>query len=158
LSFGDRCLLEFGASISAIQSSRHCSCASRAQGHGLRHSEDVGVSSVSSVKHIQHRLGSCASCGVDCAGICLSSLSSASLPLLECDDGFSRIVCESSDMVECASLSDRLMACDGDGSGLPDRCVCDGRRWEGGSEAMFERIQIACEAVTVVLLVWRREY
>jgi hypothetical protein len=135
LSFGDRCLREPGASISAIQSRRHDSCASSAQGQGLRHSEDVGVSSVSSVKHIQHRLGSSTSCDVVCAGVCFSSFSSVSFRLLELDDGFRRIVCESSDTVECASLSARLIDCD-DGSGLPDRCVGDGRRCEGGSEAI----------------------
>lgn len=48
----------FGACKSAIQSSRHDSCAVSAQGHGERHSEDSGPSSVSSEKQIQHFWGS----------------------------------------------------------------------------------------------------
>jgi hypothetical protein len=48
----------FGDSRSATQSSRHASCAVRAHGQGDRQSEDVGSSSVSSEKHIQHFRGS----------------------------------------------------------------------------------------------------
>lgn len=44
----------------AIQSRRQDSWAVRAHGHGLRHSEESGVSSVSSAKHIQHFRGSSA--------------------------------------------------------------------------------------------------
>ena len=47
-----------GASKSAIQSSKQASWAFRAHGHGDRHIEVVGVSSVSSAKHIQQILGS----------------------------------------------------------------------------------------------------
>ena len=46
-----------GASRSATQSSRQDSCAVSAQGHGDRQAEEVGVSSVSSAKHIQHLRG-----------------------------------------------------------------------------------------------------
>lgn len=48
----------FGASISATHCSKHGSCATRLQGHGVRQIPDSGVSSVSSLKQIQHRLGS----------------------------------------------------------------------------------------------------
>ena len=50
----DRLRLFFGASVSAIQSSRHSSCATKAQGQGSRHGEVSGVSSEESEKHIQH--------------------------------------------------------------------------------------------------------
>ena len=54
-------LRDDGASKSATQSRRQDSCAVSAQGHGDLHIEDVGVSSVSSAKHIQHFRGSLSS-------------------------------------------------------------------------------------------------
>lgn len=45
---------DLGDSWSAIHSSRQDSCAVREQGHGLRHSESSGRSSVSSCWQIQH--------------------------------------------------------------------------------------------------------
>ena len=56
--------LLFGASISAIQSNRHSSCATNAHGHGSRHGDVSGVSSVSSEKHIQHFLTDGSSAGL----------------------------------------------------------------------------------------------
>lgn len=90
--------LELGASMSAIQSSRHCSCATRTQGQGDRHSDVVSSSSVSSLKHIQHLRGShsssselaCAALGVvllEARGDCDAPGERTSLCALEVPDG-----------------------------------------------------------------------
>jgi hypothetical protein len=56
-----------GDSMSAIQSSRQASCATRAQGQGSLQADVSGPSSLSSEKQIQHffRSLSSGSCGVD---------------------------------------------------------------------------------------------
>jgi hypothetical protein len=103
------------------------------------------VSSVSSEKQIQHFLGSSRSSGGECdddAVACFSDVVVFSLFLVEEgeeDDGFSRMVCESSDTVEWTSLSARVSCeceADVDASGLDERCVGDVRRCEGGSDAI----------------------
>ena len=84
-----------GASRSATQSRRQDSCAVSAQGHGDRHAEDVGVSSVSSAKHIQHFCGSYSSALDERSKVCSSAFS-------ELEDGgelSSSSVCESMDAV-----------------------------------------------------------
>lgn len=140
MSLGARCRRELGASMSAIQSRRHCSCASRAHGQGDRHSDDSGPSSVSSSKHIQHFLRSFSFFAgeADIGGAVFSSDFTVSFALLGLDEGLRSIVCESSETVECASLSSRLKVCDDEAaSGLDDRCVGDVRRCFGGCEAIM---------------------
>ena len=102
--------LELGASMSAIQSKRHFSCATSEQAHGDLHSDDVSSSSVSSLKHIQHLRGSlsssCGTCACDCdcdcdcvcdCGCAFAGAGSSSAS--GCDDSLagelSRSVCES---------------------------------------------------------------
>ena len=122
----------FGASTSAIQSSRQASCAVSAQGQGLRHSEDMGVSSLSSAKHIQHLRRSFVSwrCGGLGLSDCLPSRSGGSSEGLE--GLFRSTVCESSDIVELSTLREwdawPLELVRGGGEGR--RCC------EGGMEAI----------------------
>lgn len=90
---------ELGASMSAIQSSRHFSCATSTQGQGDRHSDVVASSSVSSLKQIQHLRGSSSSCRGACCGGVPFCVSGAGL-----DDcvgrELRRSVCESTDCWE----------------------------------------------------------
>jgi len=51
----------FGASMSATHCRRQGSCAVKLQPHGVRQIPDSGVSSVSSLKQIQHLFGSTSS-------------------------------------------------------------------------------------------------
>ena len=90
-------LRELGLSISAIQSSKQSSCATRAHGHGERQSEVSGVSSVSSAKHIQHFLTSSSACGGGWGVV-----EAGGLELDAGDGGFRRTVCESSETVDRA--------------------------------------------------------
>ena len=91
-----------GASRSATQSRRQASCAVSAQGHGDRHREDVGLSSVSSPKHIQHFRGSVvdgAECGSGLGVFCDCGASGFGDDSE--DEGWLRkTVCESSDVVD----------------------------------------------------------
>lgn len=75
-------LFRFGPSRSATQSSKQLSWARSAQGHGDRQAEDVGVSSVSSEKQIQHFRGSSEGLGWGWEGLSR------------------RTVCESSEMAD----------------------------------------------------------
>jgi hypothetical protein len=127
--------------MSAIQSSRHCSCASSEQAHGDRHSDVVSSSSVSSLKHIQHLRGSpSSSCCVVLA--CGASLGSSVTGCAASLDGeLSNSVCESTDCAEKLFVRGGVCACcdeaeeEDDSVGGAD-LRCDAGCW-GGSDAMM---------------------
>jgi hypothetical protein len=127
--------------MSAIQSSRHCSCASSEQAHGDRHSDVVSSSSVSSLKHIQHLRGSSSSscCVVLACGASLGSSVTGCAASL--DGELSNSVCESTDCAEKLFVRGGVCACwdeaeDEDESvgGADLRCAAG--CW-GGSDAML---------------------
>ena len=101
---------DVGASRSATQSNRQLSCATKAQGHGDRQTEDSGVSSVSSAKHIQHFLGSSSGGRVwpwEDRGAAVSGKAE-----VEVEDGMSRItVWESSERSDVGGLCGSAFRC-----------------------------------------------
>lgn len=124
-------------SMSAIQSSKHFSCATSEQAQGDRHSEVVSSSSVSSLKQIQHLRGSSSSCScgaVLCCGASLCLLSAA----CACGE-FRRSVCESTEAAEKLLLRVVSSWCEDDeASAGGDGLRCDAGRW-GGRDAIVVR-------------------
>lgn len=109
-----------GDSVSAIQSSRHSSCATRAHGQGLRQGEVVGVSSVESAKQIQHFLTE-GSSSAERLARCGCALSVCSGEVASFGGLLRKRVCESSEVAE------RVRMGDGADCDWSDVCSCDCR-------------------------------
>lgn len=144
-------LLELGASISAIQSSKHFSCATNEHEHGDRHSDDVSSSSVSSLKHIQHFLISSSSTGgltALCASASFCASLCASTAGVACSDGgeFSKSVWESTDCAEKLFVLATFSCRDDEDSAGGEALRCEAGRC-GGRDAMAA---LGMDDVTVV--------
>lgn len=121
--------------MSAIQSSRHFSCATSEQVQGDRHSDVVSSSSVSSLKQIQHFRGSSSSSELsDCGGASLCS--SVTGVAARFGGELSKSVCESTDWAEKLFERAAWSCWEEDDSAGGEDLRCDAGCW-GGRDAML---------------------